>query len=102
MKNSDKIKWSHGEKLLEILTDLKILTFLDWFHLIMFMKYAADEQNKYLINFGVPTFSSKSTRASLWHTVKINVWISENFDINATSCQPLAYLWLYYRSVQVI
>lgn len=29
MKNSDKIKWSHGEKLLEILTDLKILTFLD-------------------------------------------------------------------------
>lgn len=52
----------------------------------MFMKYAADEQNKYLINFGVPTFSSKSIRASLLHIVKINVWISENFDINATSC----------------
>lgn len=29
MKNSDKIKWSRGDKLFEIPTDLKILTFLD-------------------------------------------------------------------------
>lgn len=55
MNNSDKIIWSRSEKLLELPTDQKILTFCGLVSFeIWFMKYAADEQNKYQINFGMP------------------------------------------------
>ncbi len=97
------IQW--WPKLLEHLTDLKILTFFaskTWFNFIMFMKHAdgCSEHNKYQMKWVVMFLSTLNCNISYVHILQ---QLQQQHLSDTVSIYFMrTFLWIYNRSVQFI